>query len=127
MSEKIRYDVRNFTNIDEEDFIGKWGGEEYLIKKGETRSFPEFLVKHFAKHLVNKILLRKGVKNYLEPSLRQPLEDKILGDVIIKAEPQGTKSEAEEIKEEVETVQKIVEEEFEGLKKKKGRKTSKKK
>ena len=36
-------DVVSFTNIDKEDFIGKWSGEEYLIRAGKTKLFPDFL------------------------------------------------------------------------------------
>jgi len=99
-----KYDVVNFTNIDEEDFVGKWGGEEYLIKAGETKAFPAFLVEHFTKHLIDKILLRKGVDDYNDPVLRKPLEKQIKGEIVLKAEKEEKKTEGEKVKEEVEEI-----------------------
>ena len=74
---EIRYDLQNFTNIDNEDFVGKWGGQEYLIKAGETKAFPGFLVNHFTKHLLDKILLKRSAKDFKDPSLREPLEKEL--------------------------------------------------
>lgn len=111
---EIRYDLQNFTNIDNEDFVGKWGGQEYLIKAGETKAFPKFLVKHFTKHLIDKILIRKKVQNYADPTLREPLEKQILGEVVLEKPKEAKKSEGQVVKEQVEETQK----EFEELEKK---------
>ena len=92
---EIRYDLQNFTNIDDEDFIGKWGGQEYLIKAGETKAFPSFLVEHFAKHLIDRILIRKGVKNYKDPALREPLLKQIKGEVVMERAEEAPKTEGE--------------------------------
>ena len=112
---EIRYDLQNFTNIDDEDFVGKWGQQEYVIKTGETKAFPGFLVKHFAKHLINKILIKKNVANYSDPSLREPLEKQILGEVVLTKPKTAKKSEGQVVKEQVEETQK----EFEELEKRK--------
>jgi len=80
------FDIINFTNIDIEDYEGMWGGEVKLIKAGETTQFPAFLADHYAKHLVDKILLRQGVSDYSDVQLRKPLLEKILGNVYKKAE-----------------------------------------
>lgn len=106
----MRYDLLNFTNIDNEDFIGKWGGEEYLIKAGKTKAFPKFLVDHFTKHLVDKILIHKGVNNYQDPTHREPLEKQIQGDVILEKTSKETKTEGQKVKDEVEKTQKEFEE-----------------
>lgn len=111
---EIRYDLQNFTNIDDEDFVGKWGGQEYVIKAGETKAFPTFLVKHFTKHLVDKILIKKEVKNYADPTLREPLEKQILGEVVLEKPKTVKKPEGQVVKEQVEETQK----EFEELEKK---------
>ncbi len=111
---EIRYDLQNFTNIDDEDFVGKWGGEEYIIKAGETKAFPGFLVKHFAKHLIDKILIKREVQNYADPSLREPLAKQILGEVVLEKTKEVKKPEGKVIKEKVEETQK----EFEELEKK---------
>lgn len=110
----MRYDIANFTNIDEETFVGKWGGEEYVIEPGETKAFPVFLVEHFTKHLIDKILLRQGVENYNDEVKRRELAEKIKGEIVIEAEKEEKKTEGRSIKEEVEKVQ----EEFEELKEK---------
>ncbi len=72
-----------FTNIDKEDFSFTWMGDEifinrgkdaagnditekkqektdYIVKPGETRSFPKYLVNYAATHLTNKILKREA-------------------------------------------------------------------
>jgi hypothetical protein len=77
--------VINFTNIDKENYEAMWGGETTIIKAGETRQFPKFLAEHYCKHLVNKILIRGG-QDWSAENLRKPLEDKILGKVVVEAE-----------------------------------------
>jgi len=79
-TEKSSLDVINFTNIDGEDYEGMWGGEITIIKAGEVKPFPRFLAYHYAKHLIDKILLRSG-KDSGDDLLRQPLEQKILGGI----------------------------------------------
>lgn len=85
------FDIINFTNIDDEDYEGMWGGEVKVIKAGETTQFPAFLADHYAKHLVDKILLRQGVSDYSDVQLRKPLLEKILGNVYKKAEQEAVK------------------------------------
>ncbi len=101
----MKYDLVNFTNIDDEDFVCNWDGEEYLIKAGDTKAFPGFLVDHLIKHLVNKILLKKGVDNYGNPIKREPLEKQIKGEIVLEK----SKTEDEGIKEEIEKTQKELE------------------
>jgi hypothetical protein len=79
-------EVLSFTNIDKEDFIGKYTGKETIIKAGETKLLPRYLAILFCKHLVDKILLRNG-HNWTEENLRKPLEDKVLGTISV---PQNT-------------------------------------
>ena len=99
-------DVINFTNIDNEDFIGKWGGEEYLIKAGETKIFPDFLTRHFAKHLVDKMLLKTASKDYANKEKRAKLEEQMIGKVVVEAKKEEKKSSAKELKETTEKIQK---------------------
>jgi hypothetical protein len=81
MEDTRHLEVVNFTNVDNEAFEGKWGGEITIIKAGETRPFPKFLAEHYCKHLVNKILIRGGF-DWSNKILREPLEKKILGQAI---------------------------------------------
>ena len=112
----MRYDTINFTNIDSEDFDGKWGGEEYLIKAGKTKEFPAFLAEHLTKHLVDKILLKRGSQDYSDPTARKPLEDQIKGSVVIKEEVKDVKMKIVSVKK-----GEPVEEPFKALKKKKNK------
>ena len=84
-TERNSLDVINFTNVDSSDFEGMWGGEVTVIKAGETRPFPRFLAYHYAKHLIDKILLRGG-GDYGDEVQRKPLEARILGTVSIPTE-----------------------------------------
>jgi hypothetical protein len=77
--------VVNFTNIDNQDYDGQWGGEITVIKAGETKQFPKFLAEHYCKHLVNKMIIRGG-QDWTNDLLRKPLEERILGKVEVKAE-----------------------------------------
>jgi len=91
-TERNSLDVINFTNIDNSDFEGMWGGEVTVIRAGETRPFPRFLAYHYAKHLIDKILLRGG-GDYGDEVQRKPLEARILGTVSIpQVEPVGPTS-----------------------------------
>ena len=121
----MRYDLVNFTNIGDEDFIGKWGGEEYLVKKGETKAFPGFLAKHFTKHLVDSLLIKRGVQEYSNPINREPLEKQILGEVVVPKKEEKKLSEAKQVKIETEKAQKEFEE-LEELEKKEAKKASRK-
>lgn len=47
-----------FTNFTNEPFTGYWNGKGKTIKAGESLYMAEFLASHFAKHLVNKELLK---------------------------------------------------------------------
>jgi len=47
-----------FTNFTDQPFTGYWNGKAKTFKPGETLYMPDYLAKHFAKHLTNKELLR---------------------------------------------------------------------
>ena len=59
---------------------------EYPIKAGETKQFVLPQAEHFAKHLINNILIKRGGGlNIAEPNLRDPLWEKIMGQVVISS------------------------------------------
>lgn len=93
---EIDYSAINFTNITNEEFVGRWGGVDYFIKAGETKPFPEFLANHFAKHLADKILIKKNPKSFKSESLRQPLIERMLGQVKVEAVEQIVEEEVVE-------------------------------
>jgi len=96
--------VLNFTNIDNEDFVGKYGGEEIPVRERETKAFTEKIANHIADQLGTKILIREG-KDYLSDSKREGLLKQMLGEVrapIVAAEEkpeEAKKPEEEEFKE----------------------------
>jgi len=47
-----------FTNFSTEEFIGYWDGKGKKFAPGESVYMPDYLAQHFAKHLVNRELLR---------------------------------------------------------------------
>jgi len=48
-----------FVNFTEEEFIGYWDGKGKKFVPGASLYMPDYLARHFAKHLVNRELLRK--------------------------------------------------------------------
>lgn len=73
-----------FSNWTNEDFVGKWGGVETIVKVGETKEFEMSLAYHFTKHLVDRELQKQG-KSHLAgvPEERKPLEDKTLAELLV--------------------------------------------
>ncbi len=47
-----------FTNFTSEDFKGYWNGKGKTFRAGQSVFMPEGFARHFAKHLVNRELLR---------------------------------------------------------------------
>ena len=112
--------VLNFTNIDNEDFVGKYGGEEIPVREGETKAFTETIANHIADQLVTKILIREG-KDYLSDPKREVLLKQMIGEV------RAPIVAAEEEKEKPEEAKKPEEEEFKELKTRKAAKRKAKK
>jgi len=54
-----------FTNWTNEDFTGYWDGKGKTISAGKSLWMPDYLAKHFAKHLTNRELLRTDDKGNL--------------------------------------------------------------
>lgn len=47
-----------FTNFTSYEFIGYWDGKPKKFAPGQSIWMPDYLAKHFAKHLTNRELLR---------------------------------------------------------------------
>lgn len=47
-----------FTNFSDEVFTGYWDGKGKSFAAGQSMYMPDYLAQHFAKHLVNRELLR---------------------------------------------------------------------
>lgn len=107
-----------FTNFSDEDFVGVWDREEFLIPAGESIMLQEYLAKHFAKHLIDRELNKQNKSTNLV-QYRNPMIEKCIGKVFIEAESDlkleqkmfnQPKKNEEVVKKPVE-----LEEEFEGL------------
>lgn len=47
-----------FVNFTDQEFTGYWNGKGRMYPAGTSEAMPDYLAKHFAKHLVNRELLR---------------------------------------------------------------------
>jgi len=47
-----------FVNFTNEEFIGYWDGKAHKYPAGKSQYMPDYLAKHFAKHLTNRELLK---------------------------------------------------------------------
>lgn len=56
-----------FHNFTQDDFTGYWDGKPKTIKSGEKLYMPDYLAKHFAKHLTNRELLKRGQNTKVSP------------------------------------------------------------
>ena len=54
-----------FTNWTNEEFIGYWDGKGKKFTPGQSLYMPDYLARHFAKHLTNRELLRKDATGNL--------------------------------------------------------------
>lgn len=50
-----------FTNFTTQEFIGYWDGKAKRFPAGSSLYMPDYLAKHFAKHLTNRELLKTDV------------------------------------------------------------------
>jgi hypothetical protein len=95
----MEYNTIPFKNIDTEEFVGRYDGEDYPIQPGEIRYFPSFLSEHFCKHLIEKLF--RGAPNqdkrikFVE--FQEKMRKEILGEEMktkIVEEPKTTKEKA---------------------------------
>lgn len=47
-----------FINFTDQEFVGYWNGKGRKYPSGASEYMPDYLARHFAKHLVNRELLR---------------------------------------------------------------------
>lgn len=59
--------IIKFVNFTNEDFTGGWNGQYKLVKAGQSLYMADYLAFHFAKHLVNRELTKKGLHNFTSP------------------------------------------------------------
>ncbi len=105
-----QYDVIALHNIDDEDFVFEFdkssGNLPYTIPAGEVRRFPKFIARHGLKHLVDKILIKNGKTNQLN---LQAARDELGSQIVVDEEKFSRgeeKSKTQQLKEEVERMNK---------------------
>ena len=59
-----------FTNFSSEEFIGYWNGKGKKFAPGQSLYMPDYLAKHFAKHLANRELLKAGKERDTSPKVK---------------------------------------------------------
>ena len=118
-----------FSNWSSEDFMGKWGGVEYLITKGETKEFPMYLAYHLTKHFVDREMAKANKSALIGvDDARIPFEEKTMAEITGNVDSPALANLKAEIKKEVieietkkkvKKVKEVVEEvnEFEGANK----------
>lgn len=80
-------EVKKFVNWSKEDFVGMWDSKPRIIKAGESIILPGFLADHYAKHLVDREIIRDGKEISLGiEAFRQPYLDKCFVGEVISAE-----------------------------------------
>jgi len=71
-----------FYNFTSEDFTeeqsAKWNSKPYIVKAGEIKFYPVFLANHFAKHLINREVMRENEAALNDKKLREKYKVKIL-------------------------------------------------
>lgn len=61
-----------FHNFTEKDFTGYWNGRAKTFKAGAQVYMESYLAEHYAKHLVNSVLISRG--DYTSTSPKKPTE-----------------------------------------------------
>lgn len=56
-----------FHNFTDKPFTGWWNGKSRVFAPGQKQNMPEYLARHFAKHLANRVLLEKGNETATSP------------------------------------------------------------
>lgn len=92
-----------FSNFTTEEFIGYWDGKPKKFAPGQSIYMPDYLARHFAKHLVNRELLRPGAYKDGEKmtSPKKPEEVPLFMELFNKAYTPDNTEELGEIKDDV--------------------------
>jgi len=112
-----------FKNFTDEEFLCSWDGVPYRFAPGKEMYVEDWKADHFAKHLVNRVMHKKGLITtnkverdiYLAQALPAEKEITVAEAMDINATIEATEAISE--KEEKKTKKKVEEEEFIGLKK----------
>lgn len=59
--------VALFHNFTDKAFTGYWNGKAKTFQPGAQKYLPDYLAKHYAKHLTNQVLLDEGKETSTSP------------------------------------------------------------
>lgn len=107
---KSEFDTTKFVNIDDEDFTGYFNASKepngWTVKAGEERTLIVSMAEVFSKHLVDKILQKRGIKDSMrDTDLRRSLFSQILPELqttYTEAKPLSKDEEIAALKKELE-------------------------
>ncbi len=95
--------VVKFVNFSDEDFTHTWNNIPYTFKAGGVKFMEQGLAKHFAKHLINRELLKRGRDNDTSP--KKPEENPFYMELYNKCvTPVATNGETDQTKIEQEAI-----------------------
>lgn len=72
-----------FRNYSDETFIGFWNSEKYTFKPGAEFYMEEWKASHFAKHLANRELQKRGM--VMDTSPKRPMDNPRFMELFNKA------------------------------------------
>lgn len=67
--------VALFHNFTDKLFTGYWNGKAKTFKPGSQRYLPDYLARHYAKHLTNQVLLEEGKETMTSPKFPDQVPD----------------------------------------------------
>jgi len=112
-----------FKNFTKEEFVCSWDGVPYRFAPGKEMYVEDWKAEHFAKHLVDKVMQKKGLitsnAHARAPFLAEalPAEESITPDEALDLNArQEVADKAEETKKQKTSKKVVQEEEFEDLK-----------
>lgn len=96
-----------FSNWSNEDFIGQWGGVQTIVKSGETKEFVMYLAYHFAKHFIDREMVKEGKGTLVGvDEMRKPYELKTIAEITAGTDSPALATLKKQIEEEVIEAQK---------------------
>lgn len=84
MDDQTLYNQITVKNVDNEDFVFKVDRQQYMIKAGETRVFPKFMVRPMLKHLIDRILIKRDPEGKLLRN--QQMRDELAARIVLNEE-----------------------------------------
>lgn len=91
-----------FTNWTAETFSHAWDKQMFTLNPGESRSLPDYLARHLAKHLANRELMKNAdskfgsyVNNFENPVFQEYFQKALSGETSPPVTPTSTANTSE--------------------------------